>query len=300
MKMSRDAIDHRSGIWSKSSDEEYSQMHWSTERQKKDMSAMNISKRWIPATAAVALVAAWFAHTANAAFVNYQIGNGGLETFNITWDGNTENALAGGIRLTRMGGEAGMPGNYVTVCTDVGATLYLGSTYGYSSPAEFLGQDGIRPTWGAGNQSASTGNANAATAIQLAADLFYHHSGVLNGGSLSDRAALQLAVWEVLYDTDITSGIGSLNLGEGRFSVNSGDLNALATASRWLSQVSLTANYTGYLLMPDPTEQFGLPAQGLLFNVTPVPEMTTMLAGALLLLPFSVSTLRILRRNRGT
>jgi hypothetical protein len=34
------------------------------------------------------------------------------------------------------------------------------------------------------------------------------------------------------------------------------------------------------------------------FNGTPVPEPTTMIAGALLLLPFGASTLRILRRNR--
>jgi hypothetical protein len=34
------------------------------------------------------------------------------------------------------------------------------------------------------------------------------------------------------------------------------------------------------------------------FLFTPVPESTTMIAGALLLLPFGVSTLRILRKNR--
>ncbi len=33
-------------------------------------------------------------------------------------------------------------------------------------------------------------------------------------------------------------------------------------------------------------------------SVTPVPEPTTMLAGAMLLLPFGASTLRVLRRNR--
>jgi hypothetical protein len=34
------------------------------------------------------------------------------------------------------------------------------------------------------------------------------------------------------------------------------------------------------------------------FDLAPVPEPTTMIAGALLLLPFGASTLRILRRNR--
>ncbi len=31
------------------------------------------------------------------------IGNGGLQTFNITWDGTTENALASGILMGRRG-----------------------------------------------------------------------------------------------------------------------------------------------------------------------------------------------------
>ena len=33
-------------------------------------------------------------------------------------------------------------------------------------------------------------------------------------------------------------------------------------------------------------------------TITPVPEPTTMIAGALLLLPFGASTLRMLRKNR--
>ena len=42
------------------------------------------------------------------------------------------------------------------------------------------------------------------------------------------------------------------------------------------------------------------PAPGMYarFDVTEVPEPTTMIAGALLLLPFGASTLRMLRKNR--
>ncbi len=35
-----------------------------------------------------------------------------------------------------------------------------------------------------------------------------------------------------------------------------------------------------------------------MYNPTPVPEPTTLVAGALLLLPFAASTLRFVRRNR--
>jgi hypothetical protein len=40
------------------------------------------------------------------------------------------------------------------------------------------------------------------------------------------------------------------------------------------------------------------PVFGANFQFTPVPEPTTMIAGALLLLPFGASTLRMLRKNR--
>jgi hypothetical protein len=46
----------------------------------------------------------------------------------------------------------------------------------------------------------------------------------------------------------------------------------------------------------------GEPVQELLLrtqDAPPVPEPTTMIAGALLLLPFGASTLRVLRKHRG-
>ena len=54
-------------------------------------------------TLALALAASWGVSQARAT-TTFTIGNGGLETFNLTWDGHTENALAGGILLTRTVG----------------------------------------------------------------------------------------------------------------------------------------------------------------------------------------------------
>jgi hypothetical protein len=239
--------------------------------------------------------------TLGSPYVRYQINSGGLETFNITWDSITENALAGGIAFHRTAGATDMPADFLTVCTDIGATLYLGSTYGYSAPQGFSGQTGIRPTWGAGNQGSLVNAANAAAAVQAAADIFYEHQSVLTGGTISQKAALQLAVWEALYDTVV--GGTEYSLGGGRFQINSGDTLAISLAATWLSEVNVNNVYTGYLLAPDPTVQYHLPAQEVFYNVTRlpialVPETTTLLAGALLLLPLVGSTLRILRRRQ--
>jgi hypothetical protein len=60
---------------------------------------------------------------------------------------------------------------------------------------------------------------------RFTADIFFKHNSVLTTSTLSEKAALQLAVWEALYDTTFGSSI--LNLGAGRFTVNSGDAAAL-------------------------------------------------------------------------
>jgi len=158
------------------------------------------------------------------------------------------------------------------------------------------GQAGVKPTWGAGNGGALPGNymINAGTAYRFTADIFFKHNSVLTTGTLSEKAALQLAVWEALYDTTFGSSI--LNLGAGRFTVNSGDAAAITQENTWLGEVH-TDNYSGFLLIPDPEQQWGFPAQEVFYNVTPVPEPTTLIAGALLLLPFGASTVRFLRKN---
>jgi hypothetical protein len=244
-------------------------------------------------------LAAVLAFTGQAsAIVDYQAGNGGLEAFQITWDGKQEYALAGGISLHKTGGDENMRADYVSVCTDIGATIYLGNTYTFSGPEAFSGHSGIQPTWGAGNQSPSpVNNVNAMAAIQAAADIFYAHSSVLSGGTLTEKAALQLAVWEALYDT--TANSQTLNLSNGRFTVNPnwGDSEAVAKAALWVASVNAHASYSGFLLVPSPEYQYSAQAQELFYNVTPVPEPATILAACLLLLPLGASTARILRRS---
>jgi hypothetical protein len=257
-----------------------------------------------------ALVLASGLNAASGVYVDYRIGSGGLQTFNITWDGNTENALAGAISLTKLGGAGVMPASFFSVCTDIGGTLYLNNRYGYSVPTEFSGQDGLRPSWGAGNAGIAintpwasltpTQQQNATAAVNAAADIFYKYQSVLSSGTLTEKSALQLAVWEALLDT--SAGASTLGLGGGRFRINSStsdDDAAISLAATWIAGVNPNASYTGYLLIPDPTTQYGLPAQGVFYNVLPtVPETGTAAAVVLLLLPLGIHAIRQIRRSK--
>ncbi len=61
------------------------------------------------------------------------------------------------------------------------------------------------------------------------------------------------------------------------------------------------ANYTLYAHFADPDASFQIhngPAVASISPISAVPEASTVIAGALLLLPLGASTLRILRKNR--
>jgi len=253
----------------------------------------------------------WGLANVATASVTYSINNGGLESFNVSIDGTAINgALAGGIAIQQvLPNNPSLPVDYVTLCTDIQGTLYLGSSYEYNTPTTpFSGQTGVNPTWGADNGPGHILNsaANAAQAIQNAAYLFYNYGQLTSaglGGTTEEKAALQLAVWSALYDTtDNGTVMGS------RFSFSGGDATAVAQANSWLSSLNSQADagnfgYTGYLLSPSSLTANGAgsePPQELFLGAAPVPEYSTVIAGALLLLPFGTSALRILRRNRTT
>lgn len=200
--------------------------------------------------------------------------------------------MAGGLLMTKMSGDASMPNSFLTVCLDIGGTLLLGTSYGYSASTPFANQSGINPLWGSGNQGGLNNSANAMAAIQAAANLFYTHSSVLSGVDQTAKAALQLAVWEALYDTSASGTAYGFN--DGRFKATGENTAAITMASTWLSDMKPNSLYVGYLLKP---EQYGSNGQEVFFNVTPVPEASTIIAGALLLLPLAASTMRMLRKS---
>jgi len=255
----------------------------------------------------VGLVAAvsWAAGAVKAQDTVYTIGSGGLESFNLSMDGVTEdNSLAGSITLTHVSG----PGSSLaSVCTDINGTVFLGETYSYTPPTSFNNRVGIQPNWGAGNAGTtlSSPNANSLAAIQAAADIFYNHISILASGTTDQKAGLQLAVWAALYNTSASAT--SISLDGTRFSVlstanlsgsgygagyNAGTQAAINDAISYLSGIdpaTLGTPFSGALLIPDPNSQNGEIAQEMF---APVPEAPTLIAGALLLLPFAASTLR--------
>ena len=254
---------------------------------------------------AVALAAACSMSVANAS-VTYMIGNGGLESFSGVIDGTGISALAGGILITETaGGDATTPSSYITVCTDIGASLYLGQTYTYNAPATpFAGQSGINPKWGTGINDGS-----AAAAIQNAAYLFNNYGQLTSaglGGSTEQKAALQLAIWSVLYNT---VGVGQNEITGTRFTFTSPDATAVTDANNLISALNALPNagnfgYTSALLYPNPADgsqnpspRDGKAPQELL--IASVPEASTVIAGALLLLPFGAGTFKILRKKHG-
>lgn len=277
-------------------------------------------------------------NAATAAMVDYNIVNSeaDLESFNITYNsGSGQNttingALAGGIQISEVAGgtqSAGLPTSYTTVCTDLGDSVYLGSTYGYDVDT-FAGRTGNDPLWGADVYSHTLTSqqllGEQAEAIQNAAYIFYNYgygglpggpagSSYLTGTSAEKMAAVQLAIWCAIYNTglngsvsvNLTGTAGNYGLTSGRVDISNGDSQAIYDAYQMLQNLTGSYGLTGNLLFPDPNNTQGNPngegVQELMMQSqygSPVPEPTTVLAGAALLLPFGISTLRCLRRSR--
>ncbi|MHC1765365.1 MAG: hypothetical protein AB9869_13865 [Verrucomicrobiia bacterium] len=250
------------------------------------------------------LTLAFSAAQARAGFVTYDVNVGAKHSLNVTIDATTHSgAWVGEINLTNPNPAAnGIP--YDTVCTDINGTLYVPGKYSFT-PYQFAQSGGgIAPSWGAGNAGQprvsppnTQPNANAVAAIQNAADIFYNNLATVKSFDDADHwAALQLAVWEALYDSSASGA--TLSLSDGRFrAAVSGNTLTLANAMIQSSgNFVRSRDYLGDLLYPDISNP-NSPPQALLYQVTPVPEPTTLIAGVLLLLPFAASTLRRFRKG---
>jgi hypothetical protein len=260
---------------------------------------------------AMALVA--FCGTTPVQATLYSIGDGGLQGgWNLNIDGTQidgGNSLVGGIKLTPTVGQS-----IITVCTDINGVVYLGSSYNYVAKT-FQGQDGLNPKWGYGNTGTGplitqAQKDAAAAAIQNAAYVFDQHKAVMSGTDNTLKAAVQLAVWEALYDTGNPNGFSFSDL-SGRFEGVNGSSTAAGIAWGWLNSdlagtgtdhllASAHTLYTGSLLQPVLADGVtpDTSVQEMLTTLTAVPEPATMIAGALLLLPLGASTLRVLRNKR--
>lgn len=232
--------------------------------------------------------------------------------WSLSIDGTDESGYVGAIKLT-----AG-PVTINTVCTDIAGVVYLNSTYNYTQKTFAAAPtSGIAPFWGSVNtpgylstHANVVNTASATQGIQNAAYLFAQYGSYLTSGTLSQKAAVQIAVWAALYDsgnsqdwaTDLSYSSGTT----ARFhaAAPSGDAAALTTAIGWLNSAlgsdgtGAHTTYSGNVLYSSDLNANGTKAQEMLYMPTPVPEPTTVLAGVMLLLPFGASAIRHVRKQK--
>jgi len=160
-----------------------------------------------------------------------------------------------------------------TFCIDVAHDVYLGETfhdYSYTALASA--------------PASPAGPMNITQAADIEKLWAAYYSAAKNSPVMA--AALQVAIWETLGN------------GNQKYTVTESDNVGVATEAAGmlaaLPGLSREANVNA--LVSSDGQGYAADPQSLPPSV--VPEPSTMLAGALLLLPFGASTLRILRRNR--
>ncbi len=195
------------------------------------------------------------------------------------------------------------PSTIWSTCVSPLGSLDNGGPYTYSEVGFSAGAPGHNPSSWATGQGGDSGIQNAQYLWRL------FSPAIITGGNAAQGAGLQLAMFKALYDSTFYGVVGNGNFNVTTWAGGTGagtayayytsDLAALnaGSVSTHLGSGSIlrdSAYYNNGLNNGTPTPGAG---QDLIYNVTPVPEPTTIVAGALLLLPFGASTLRVLRRR---
>jgi hypothetical protein len=159
-----------------------------------------------------------------------------------------------------------------------------------------VGSQGIYPSaWAQGSSGQQWGINNAAYLWST------YGNGIVAEQNSSKAAALEFAIWTALYDS--TGFGGALN---NIWVAPTLQMNAttLGYYNTYVAAITASAphqaTYAGNVLESTITDQGAGSggSQEFFLLGTPVPEPTTMVAGALLLLPFGLCTLRMLRKSR--
>jgi hypothetical protein len=197
----------------------------------------------------------------------------GIYTGTISASAAGGNANSGGAfkATTAPTGGTDDLGTFVTFCLNSTVNGSFNTTYNYTS------SDTVIP----GGVSVATGTAWLYSEFRLnklATDVagFTYD----NGNSYN---ALQAAIW--VLQGDAAHG-------------EAADLVGLALELYQAAGLALPTDNNYGVFALNLTTANGSPIQPMLGMVAPVPEPSTIVAGALLLLPFGVSTLRIMRKNK--
>jgi hypothetical protein len=202
------------------------------------------------------------------------------------------------------GGTPTLSSPFYATCISPAGQLTTGN-FTYNEETFAQAEPGHNPNaWaGANPVNGGYGIQNANYLYQLIAP------GIISGagpnGDIStyndEGAAMALAMYTVLYNS---TGYGAYNNafgGPGPFQITGGlslssDPGVYSDYETYLGDVSgMTSDQavTGGVLVPEVAT-----SQDMILIGGAVPEPTTIIAGALLLLPFGASTIRVLRRNR--
>jgi hypothetical protein len=149
-----------------------------------------------------------------------------------------EGDMAGGVGQIQWQGvsanAAPFAGAFDTYCIDLIQDVYFGCTYTFNEGALSGGPNpGAYP-------NGQTGGMGTAKADEIDELYGSHYAATLASGQTGDddRQAFQLAIWNIVYDTDT-----SVSDGSGSFYVASGvDTNAINTANSWLVEAANPAN----------------------------------------------------------
>jgi len=213
-------------------------------------------------------------------------------------DGSTTKSTTAGTFKLNVVNPDGMPtaGTIYTYCTDVGIYWQSGKKYEAIQFSDGAA-NGVAPAWSAITESIENASWLYNTYYTTPNDLTYTTDAKKGAG-------MQLAIWKVLYDTADVSGSVNGAWNSGRFQVTGGTAAGVGEGRDWATTLitalnAARANNTFTVYSDTWLHPISEDSQGMVYNdLTPIPEPTTVIAGALLLLPFGASTIRYFRKNR--
>jgi hypothetical protein len=203
---------------------------------------------------------------------------------NIIWQGNSGNA-------------APFTGTFNTYCIDLEENIYFGSSYSFV----------IAPLADAPKESAYPGDTGGPMGAEKATEieeLFgQHYADTLGVNDGVDCEAMQLAIWNIIYDTDT-----SVSTGDGTFYADGDvDPNAIAIANSWLvdaanpqDQALYQADDLEALIGCDGAQDQIVVNPLIPISTTSVPLPTSAMGGSVLLAGLAASRLWRRRRSLGT
>ena len=190
---------------------------------------------------------------------------------------------------------------FYSTCISPNGRLYDGQ-YTYNTLTFTQANPGINPnSWqSSGNDYWGIQNANYLFS-SYSATIIGGHAGTslgLSGSTADQGTALVLAMYAALYNS---KGYGSAWNPLSRFVLNGANTQVMTDYNTFLQALGLWSGdqlATGYVLRPTDSGAQDMLLLGLEGpQGHPVPEPTTVLSAALLLLPFGASAVRILRRK---